>query len=258
MKRKEARREMQSVAKALSILLSFSQEKEWQGVTEISNELQLNKSTVHSILNTLASYGFIQQSPELKKYRLGLGIIKLAGTKLSQLDLVSASMPIMKDLMASTGETVVLTVLFGTSSLYLAKIDSPQPVRVASYVGGSGPIHCSANGKVLLAFRPESSWKEALPEKLERYTPRTITSHRLLREELRRTLERGYALDMEEYAAHLCAVAAPVRDASREVVAAIVVVGPSSRLGQKRLQIIAPEVMLTANRISAALGFSAP
>lgn len=249
------RKAMQSVAKALSILMEFTADKQWLGVTELSRSLKLNKATVHHILNTLAEFGFIEQSLPQKKYGLGLGIIKLAGIKLKQLDVATIAMPIMKDLMIETGETVVLSVLYRSETLYLAKVESPQPVRVASYVGGRGPLHCDVSGKVLLAFSPEMIWQKNLPTKLKRFTDRTITKSAVLFEELRRIRKQGYALDIEEYSPDLCGISAPVWDATGHVVAAVAVVAPASRIEGGRLEGMISEVIDAADRISAKMGY---
>jgi len=249
---------MQSVAKALSILLEFTAEKQWLGVTEVSRSLNLNKATVHHVLNTLAEFGFIEQNPHLKKYGLGLGIVKLAGIKLKQLDIATIAMPIMKDLMIATGETVVLSVLYRSETLYLAKVESPQPVRVASYVGGRGPLHCDVSGKVLLASSPETVWRKLLPTKLQRFTDRTITKHADLFDELKRIRNQGYALDIEEYSPHLCGISAPICDAAGDVVAAVAVVAPLSRIEGDKLEGIISEVIDATDRISAKMGFLKP
>lgn len=250
------RRPLQTVVKALATLGLFSVEREWLGVREIARLLEVNSATVHNLLRTLAGSGLVEQHPESKKYRLGLGIVKLAGTKLAQLDLVTAATGPMKALMERTRETITLSVLYGDDLLYLAKLDSPQPVRVASRIGGGAPVHASANGKSLLAFQPPADIERLLAPPLRRFTPQTVTDGRKIRAELRQIQAQDYAVDFGGYIADVHAVAAPIRDATGVVVASIGIVAPASRLPAGDVKQFAALARTTAGSISIALGYA--
>jgi DNA-binding IclR family transcriptional regulator len=162
----------------------------------------------------------------------------------------------MKELMEKTRETITLSVLYGHELLYLAKLESPQPVRVASRIGGGAPIHASANGKSLFAFQDEREIERVLTSTLSRYTPATVTDVRKLRSELRQIREQDYAVDFGGYIAGVHAVAAPIRDASNRVVASIGIVAPAGRLPRGKVKSYATLARNTAARISSALGHS--
>ena len=251
-----SRQPLQTVVKALATLRLFSVEREWLGVREIGRLLELNSATVHNLLRTLAGSGLVEQHPETKKYRLGLGLVKLAGTKLAQLDVVTAASGPMKALMEKTRETITLSVLYGDDLLYLAKLESPQPVRVASRIGGGAPIHASANGKSLLAFQPEGDRERLLAPPLRRFTSETVTDARKLRAELRQIQAQDYAVDFAGYIADVHAVAAPIRDATGLVVASIGIVAPAARLPAGKVKQFAALARTTAASISTALGYT--
>jgi len=253
---KSSRQPLQTVVKALATLRLFTVEREWLGVREIGRLLDLNSATVHNLLRTLAGSGLVEQHPETRKYRLGLGLVKLAGTKLAQLDVVTAASGPMKELMEHTRETITLSVLYGSDLLYLAKFESPQPVRVASRIGGGAPIHASANGKALLAFRPEHEIERLLVAPLRRYTPDTVVDARRIRTELRTIRTQDYAVDFGGYIADVHAVAAPVRDATGSVVASLGIVAPAGRLPASNVKSFAALARDAAGRISTSLGWS--
>jgi IclR family transcriptional regulator, KDG regulon repressor len=249
-----SRQPLQTVIKALATLRLFTIEREWLGVRETARLLDLNSATVHNLLRTLEGTGLVEQHPETKKYRLGLGIVQLAGTKLAQLDVVTAASGPMKDLLDKTRETISLAVLYGDDLLYLAKLESPQPVRVASRIGGGAPLHASAHGKSLVAFLDDASINRILAPPLRAYTPATVTDPVSLRAELQQIRAQGYAIDCGAYLQGVHAVAAPVRDASGHVVASVAIVAPDSRLPAGKVKAFAKLVKEAAGRISTALG----
>ncbi len=250
-----ARQPLQTVVKALATLRLFTLEREWLGVREIARLLDINSATVHNILRTLMDTGLIEQHPESKKYRLGLGLVRLAGTKLAQLDVVTASAGPMKDLLTETGETISLAVLYGNDLVYLAKMESLQAVRVASRIGGGAPLHASAHGKSLLAFLDDDSINRLLTPPLLSYTSATVTDVRKLRAELKQIRVQDYAVDRGAYLPDVNAVAAPIRDASGHVIASLAIVALASRLPVAKVKTYAALVKGAAGRISSALGY---
>ena len=252
-----ARQPLRTVAKALDVLCLLNLKQEWLGVREIARMLKLNSATAHNLLRTLKGYGLVDQNPDTKKYQLGLGLVQLAGTKLRQLDLVTEASPFMKSAMEMTGETITLSVLDGQELLYLAKIEGSRPVRVASRIGGSAPLHCSANGKALLAYCSEHELDTILAKPLTKYNEKTVISPKFLREELRQVRSRGYAVDFGTYIAEVNAVAAPIRDQSGNVIASMGIIAPANCLPQKTLKQIAGIAVEVTNRISRSLGWNA-
>ena len=248
------RQPVQTVNKALSVLELFKPDVEWLGVREISRTLSLNSATVHNILRTLSHSGFVEQDENTKKYRLGLKVVQLAGAKLAQMDLVSSSADHMKQLKDVTNETITLSVLHEGQLLYLAKLESSEPVRVASHVGGSAPLHCSANGKAILAYLPDPP--SILPPRLHRYTDRTVVDPSELKLELDAIRQQGFALDVGGYLEDVNAVGAPIFAETRGVIGSIAVVGPASRMDEAKLQLCMGHVRNAAANISRALGWS--
>lgn len=254
----KSRQPLRTVVNALALLRAFDINEEWLGVRELGRKLELNSASVHNLLSTLAATGFVEQDTKSRKYRLGLGLVKLAGVKLAQLDIVSLAGPILKDLSISTGETITLSVLYGDDLLYLAKVESAQPVRVSSRVGGSAPIHCSANGKALLAFRPEKEIDRLLSRPLRKFTEATVTDPARIKDDLRQVRAQGFAKDFGAYLEGVNAVAAPVRDAQGAVVASIGVVAPALRMQRTRLNKYSRAAVAAANQIGGRLGWAAP
>lgn len=249
-----ARQPVQTVNKALSVLELFKPDVEWLGVREISRTLAMNSATVHNILRTLSHSGFVEQDESTKKYRLGLKVVQLAGAKLAQMDLVSYSTDHMKNLKELSNETITLSILHENKLLYLAKLESSEPVRVASHVGGSAPLHCSANGKAILAFLPNHA--SVLPSRLQTFTAKTVTDMTQLDIELEAIRRQGYAIDVGGYLEDVNAVGAPIFAGTRGVVASIAVIGPATRMDEVKLQMSATHVRDAAARISRALGWN--
>lgn len=251
-----SRQPLRTVVNALALLHAFEINEEWIGVRELGRKLKLNGASVHNLLSTLAGAGFVEQDPNTRKYRLGLGLVKVAGIKLAQLDIVSLAAPVLKELSNTTGETITLSVLYGDDLLYLAKVESAQPVRVSSRVGGSAPIHCSANGKALLAFRPDAEIERLLARPLQRYTDATVTDPLKIKEDLGRIRAQGFATDFGAYLDGVHAVAAPVRNAQGAVVASIGVIAPASRMQRNKLKQYSLTAVSAADQIAVRMGWN--
>lgn len=247
---------MKSVRNALLILRQFTHDRSEHGVTALSRALDMDKGSVHRHLRELEAMRFIERDPETRHYRLGLAVVELAGVRLSQMRFVDVAKPHLAWLWRETGETVQLSILEGESVFYLAILESPQPIRVASRVGERTPLHATAAGKVLLAHLSDERREQILAGPLRSLTPRTVTDPKQLRAELRILRQRGYAIDEEGFIPHLRAAAAPVRDSSGEVVAAVAVGGPSMRVTRRRLETISAALREAALRISRGLGYA--
>lgn len=245
---------MKTVRTALAILKQFTRATPERGVTEIARALDLDKASVHRQLKALEQEGFVEQSAD-RRYRLGFAAVRLAAVRLGQTTLVEVADPHMLALGRATGETVQLSTPDPEGVLYLKIVESAQPIRVASRVGEVGPLHCTAAGKVLLAHMPEAVREAALSKPLAPRTRRTETDPARLRRELAAIRSRGHALDNEGFIAFLRVAAAPVRDASGAVVAALAVGGPSLRVTPAVLRGFVPKVMAAAEAIGRDLGY---
>ncbi|TBH15457.1 IclR family transcriptional regulator [Thermus thermamylovorans] len=244
-----------TVQKVGEVLELFTRERPEWGVSEVAKALGLPKSSAHALLATLAQIGLLKRSRE-GRYRLGWRILALAQVLLYTSSWRQEARRAMEELVARFGETTHLAVLECGRVVYVDKLEGTRAVKVATTgVGVELPAHCSGVGKVLLAFR---SWEEVESIVAERgmpaFTPNTITTLDELRTELQAVRERGYAYDIEEVVPELCCVAAPIRDHTGEVVAAMSLSVPFYRFQQLKEEY--RRAILEATRaVSERLGY---
>jgi DNA-binding IclR family transcriptional regulator len=245
----------QVVDRVVDILETFTRLGPELGVTDISRALDLKKATAHRLLSSLRRRGIVAQDPVTRRYRLGMKLWELGSMATSSVDWADRVKPYLQQLTDRTGETTHLAVLSDGQVLYVDKVESARSLRMPSQVGRRLPVHCTGVGKALIAYLPEEVLRALLGRReLARFTPNTITELPKLEEELARVRERGYTIDDEEIEEGLVCIAAPVRDHTAHVVAAVSIAGPSSRLRPDRIAEQAREVLEAANGMSAALG----
>lgn len=234
-------------------LFSFGQ-PEW-GVSELANALELPKSTVHDLAATLAHIGLLQRT-EQGRYRLGWRMLTFSQILLQSTEFRTEARKAMEDLVAELGETVHLAVLDGNMVLYADKLQGQMAVQVSvTNFGVRLPGHGSALGKVLLAHQPWHDVVKILEEHgMRAFTPNTITTIEQLQVELKKVRQQGYAYDREEVVPDLCCVAAPVRDYTGKVIAAMSLSVPAYRFAQRE-EIYRSAIMRTCRRVSRNLGY---
>jgi len=241
--------------KSLSVLELLLKKGSAMNMTELSEKLGFYPSTTHRILDTLKHRGYIEQDSHTQKYQLGLKVLELGMAKLQQIDLVREATPYLKELVNQCNETAHLGVLEEGDVLYLAKEESSQTIRMCSYVGKRAPLHCTALGKVLLAFLPEEERKKILEQKeLPRLTEKTITDKRELGKELDKVKEQGFALDREENEKDVRCVAAPIRNYQGEVIAAVSISSPIFRIDENAQNNLKEALIEISKKISKRLG----
>jgi len=245
---------VQSVDRALSILEVLARTGE-SGVTEIAGELGVHKSTAFRLMATLESHRLVEQTGDRGRYRLGVGILRLAGATTARLDLVQEARPICRQLAADTGETVHIAVLADGSALYLDQAAGSSALQPHNWVGQHIPLHATSNGKVLMAWLATNELGDLLG-RLPSYTGLTITNKTKLRKQLETVREQGYAVAVDELEVGLTAVAAPVRNAHGDVVASMSVSGPSFRITAERVDDVAAKVAAAAAEVSHRLGWN--
>lgn len=243
-----------TLLKGLKMLQALASSERPRGVTDLAQELGLTKSNSHRLLKTLVASGFVQTNPETGKYAATLKIWELGSLILARVDVKSVAGAYLQELADNTGETVHLSLLVENVVVYIDKIDSLQPVRAYSQIGKSAPAYCVATGKALLAFQSEDVVARVC-KSLEQFTSRTLNNPDELRRELARVRQLGYAINRGEWREDVCGVGAPIRDSSRQVVAAVGISGPASRLKPTFMRDQAPEIIATAAKISRALGY---
>ncbi|MCM3387032.1 IclR family transcriptional regulator [Ureibacillus chungkukjangi] len=225
---------IQSVARALAILELFDDTNRELSIKEISVKLDLNKSTVHSLLKTLKEYGYISQNNETTDYSLGWKLYERGHLMVSQLDIRNVARVHLEKLNEQTNQTVHLVTLLGKEAIYIDKINGHSALVIYSRIGKRVPLHSSGVGKVLAAFLDESQLKSLMDGYIfEKTTVNTIDSYKSFVEELEGVREKGYAADFEENEPGIICIAMPVHDFSGEVIAAISVSTPKSHINDE-------------------------
>ncbi len=244
---------VQSVDRAVSILEILARSGD-VGVTELSKELGVHKSTAFRLVAALERHDLVEQNVGRGKYRLGPGILRLAGASTSRLDLVQESRAVSRALAQRTGETANLAVLSDGAALYMDQVAGTSALQSHNWVGQRIPVHATSNGKVLLSGLERSEVARMLPT-MPAYTDRTVTSLETLLHQLDVIRTDGYAIAIDELEIGLTAVAAPVRDVHGEVLASMSISGPTFRLDDQRLPEIADHVVAAARDVSRRLGW---
>lgn len=233
------------LARGLLLLDAFGASDAELTLAQLSARTGLPKPTAHRLAAELVTWGGLERTA--RGYRLGMTLFVLGQRVPVQRGLREAALPYLEDLYEATHENVHLTVYDSTGMLFLEKVTGRRSMPIVSRVGGRLPAHCTASGKVFLALGPPSYLRQVVDAGLTRMTPKTITMPGLLRRELDRTLERGYGINREESETGVAAVAAPVRDQARNVIAAVSIAGRAHRLDLERL---APAVQTAAFSLS--------
>jgi IclR family pca regulon transcriptional regulator len=250
----------QSLERGLAILGCFTSEHPVLGIADIADELGMSRSTTHRYVTTLLALGYLEQGRS-RKYRLGLRVTDLGMSALNSTGLRENVHPFLEELRERTGYTIGLAVLDGTEILYVDRARSwrraERETDLGLHPGSRMPAYCTAMGKVLLANLPDEVQRDLIAQlQLERNTPRTITSKQALRTELERISENGYALNDQELRPGLQAIAVPVRDESREAIAAIgIAASPEAITVAELTDALGPHLISTAARISSRLGY---
>ncbi|MSP40636.1 MAG: IclR family transcriptional regulator [Deltaproteobacteria bacterium] len=247
---------IQSVSHAFDVLEQFYANVDEIGVTELSKRLKLHKNNVFRLLATLEARGYIEQNKISENYRLGLKCLQLGQTFIHQMGLLLQSRAILEELSKSTKESAYVAVRKGNAIIPLDFVEPARPVRVVSFLGTVLPAHCTAAGKAQLLFEAEGSTGAKLPESLDRYTDKTIVDRNLLREQMSKIGESGYAVECGEFTEDVNGVAVPIRDYTRSLVGTLAVVGPSHRLTEETIHSeIAPALIKAGSELSRRLGF---
>ncbi|MEV4015178.1 IclR family transcriptional regulator [Nonomuraea angiospora] len=247
---------VQSVDRAISVLEILSRRGE-AGVSEVAAEIDVHKSTAFRLLGALEARGLVEQAEERGKYRLGFGIIRLAGGVNTQLDVTQRGRPVCQRLAEQIGETVNIAVLRSSYAVNLDQVRGASAVTAYNWVGQITPLHATSSGKVLMAHLDERQRDRVLSDgALESFTPRTVTDLDRLKEQLVEIKRTGYGYCLEELEEGLNAMAAPIRSYHGDVVAAVSASGPAYRFTAERMHELAPVLISGADEISRRLGYA--
>ena len=245
---------LSSVSTAIRLMKAFSEEQCEIGISEMAKRLGVAKSTVHRLAVTLVAENLLEQNPDTGKYRLGIALFRLGSLVRRRMDVFNEAKPLLRELREKVNETVHLAVLDGSDIMYVYNHESGQAIRMRSDIGVRKPAYCTAEGQAILAFEQQEIVDRIISGGLAARTPQTITDGEQLKKVLQDIRVRGCAIEDEESEVGMRCIAAPLRDDSGEVVAAIGVGGPVSRLSKKTVASFIPFVIETASAISARLG----
>lgn len=244
----------QAVDRAVTAL-EFLAHRGNAGCTELAAGIGVHKSTAFRVLSTLEEHELVEQTHDRGKYRLGIGLLRLANAVLSRLDIAQQGRDVCRRFAAEIGDTVNIAVLRAHFAVNVQQARGPSAVGAHNWVGELTPLHATSSGKVLLASTAAPARRMLLEDAgLAPFTDRTVTSIARLERQLAAVARDGYAVSTEEFEEGLNAVAAPIRDSTGEVVAALSVSGPVYRLTALRAREIAPDVVAAANAVSRRMG----
>lgn len=249
---------IQSVAHSLDVLEQFSGEVDELGVTELSKRLKLHKNNVFRLLATLEARGYIEQNKATENYRLGIRCLHLGRSYINHMGLVRQARPILGEVAHKCHESAFVAIARREGIVPLEAAEPEERVvKITAPIGQALPLHCTAVGKVHLAFEAEEQLRSALPEPLPRYTEHTIVDLADLAEQLQAVARMGYAMDLGEYLDDVVSVAVPIRDYTRTVVGSLAVAGPAYRISAERISgKIAPALLEAGRDLSQRLGYN--
>jgi DNA-binding IclR family transcriptional regulator len=254
----EESKTVQAVERALAIMDVLAEAAVPMAITDLAEKVQLNISTVHRLLSTLAINGYVEQDKS-SHYKLGLKLFAMGKASLYAQDLQTISHPFLEELVARCNETANLAILDGRDVIYIDQVESNNIVivRMFARVGSRGPAHATGSGKMLLSSLSDEDYDRLFAGvKLEHYTSETITDVNILKKELQRIRSQGYAIDLGERDENVRCVAAPIYNHEDNIIAAISISGPDTRITNYYLNNELVDIVLdTARKISQRLGY---
>lgn len=237
---------VRAVERALDVLLCFSSRTPELTMSQISEKIGINKSTVHRLLLTLERKRFVERDPSSGLYRPGLRLLQMSSLAMEHNNLRRLVAPFLQDLCTQHRENVNLAVLDGSDVIYVDVVEGSQRVKLAAATGQRLPAFCTASGKAILAFLPEEDVTLILEHGMPKHTQATKTSKDDFFEEMAEIRSRGFAFSEEEFEDGINAVAVPICD---QPIASISIAGPAYRLNRERMMELGPDLLVTARNI---------
>lgn len=250
--------ENRSLQRALAILNTFSMTSPALTLRELSERLVLHRSTVYRLAVNLVAAGVLKYDDTTRKYSLGLRLFELGAVVVNDMNLPIKARPYLVELRNRTDETVHLGILDGTDVVYVEKFESSHSLKLSGLYGSRRPLYATALGRVLLAgLPPEEARARVLASgPLVKRTPHTVNDIDSVMRKVQQVREQGYSYDDQETEIGLRCIAAPVRDFSGAVVAAVGISGPAFRIHKDRLIAFRQAVEEAAAAISQEIGYS--
>ena len=247
--------QVQSLTRGLSLLEALARAEGGLTLTDVAQRVQLAPSTAHRLLSTLEKMGYVYQAGDLGRWYVGLQAFTVGTSFLANRDFIAKSHPYMRRLMEQSGETANLGILDGTDAVFIDQVQCREMMRTIVKLGSRVPLHASGVGKAIFAAMPDDEIEAILKVKgLPRITANTITSPETMWAAIRVIRQRGWSFDDEEHALSTRCVAAPIYNEHAEVLGAISLAGPSSRLPDERIKQLGPLVAHIAEDLTHRLG----
>lgn len=247
----------QSTEKLLTLVEFLSEQAEPIRLLDISRQCGINVSTVLRFMTALQARGYVAQDIDSGKYSLTFKICRLGNNVKSRADMRNVSLPYLRSLSQAFGESTNLIIEYDMSVMYLEVVSGPHQVMLSMQrIGNIAPMHCTDAGKLFLTGYSAQQLEQLLAVKgLPWFTEHTITTLDRLRKELIQVRMQGYACDNEECELGARCVAAPIKDYTNRIVAAISVSGPVTRMTNEHIYDKLPFLLDAAAQISARLGY---
>jgi DNA-binding IclR family transcriptional regulator len=243
-----------SLGRGLGILETVAGLGDGASLADVAQRMNLARSTTHYLMQALVTLGYLRQQSYGRNYRLGLKVFRLAGRSLNSEQITATVMPVLNELCRLTNESVAIGICRYDAVTLVATRDTDGPVRVVQSVGAQRPLHCTALGKVLLAWLPDLERSRSIARlQFEKLTPKSIVQVDQFERELRRVRSNGFAIDDEEFIVGARCLAAPVFNDANEVKMALSVVGPKHRMTHQRLRECRPLVQECARKLSGSM-----
>jgi DNA-binding IclR family transcriptional regulator len=247
---------VKSAARTLDILSLLAEQPDGMTMTGIGSALKIPPSSIHALIGTMLHLEFVLRDKDSSRYRLGPKILQLASSYRAHVDLITLADPVMEQIRNSVGESISLSVLQGQMIMFIHKKAAEGAVKVVNPVGTRLYAHATGSGKVMLAYLDEEELDRVFPdEQLPEVTSTTITDKSELKKHLIEIRKQNYAFDKEESAIGVWAVASCVRDDTGRPIAALSIVGPTSRIASKDVRTWHHSVRQFASEISLSLGY---
>ncbi|WP_128380524.1 IclR family transcriptional regulator [Streptomyces cavernae] len=242
------------IGRAIRLLVLVGEHPHGITLSALARESGVPVSTAHRLVNSLCREGLVEFETAGKRYKPGLRLFRLGQQAGQAYGFAGTALPVMQRVTRQTEEATLMSVLDGTRHLYVHYVDGPLPVGVRSEPGRHGPLHCTSMGKVLMAFAPEDVRADLLDRvELTPYGPNSIIDRDVLREDVARVAERGYATADEEHHRGLRAVAVPILRADGSVFAALSTAAPAFRRSMDDLVAMVPLLQAAAAELGLRL-----
>jgi IclR family KDG regulon transcriptional repressor len=241
---------------ALDVVDYLNDHSHYYRVSEIAQDINVNRTRVFRILKTLEARGFVDYDSYSKGYRLGIKFLHIGENVRERLDLRREAEPFLVELARQTGDSAHLLILQGDRAVTIDRRQGKNRLQVASPIGQNLPLYVGASPKILLAYLPDAERERIIQSiKFESFTKNTITNSNELRRCLERIRQQGYAIDEQDYESDVYAVGAPVMDDKGSVVAGVTITTPGSRYSSKRRTELIALVVEAGNQLSKKLGY---